>query len=95
MAHLNRVEERREGDLILRALPTGQMDGAEVSGSGWGRYRFRSHDRFELPDQWGNVASARRDCGKRRAADDGLADDLATDPDFPTVARALARKAAS
>ena len=187
MAHLNRVVQRREGDVILRSLPTEQWDCAEISGGYWGRYRFRSYERFDFPDhdictgpftaadgsprhfdmviadqvwehldrpyaatrhvlqmlrpggvfyiavpfyvryhpypvdcsrwtarglrnllveagfdaalitadQWGNVASARRDCGKRWAAHDGLTDDLTNDPDFPTVAWALARKAVS
>lgn len=42
-------------------------------------------------DQWGNLAAARKDCG-RRWAKHAPEDDLRNDPSFPLISWALARK---
>ena len=43
-------------------------------------------------DQWGNLASAQRDCAKKWAKYDPETDDLTNDPEFPIVAWAMARR---
>ena len=43
-------------------------------------------------DQWGNLASAQRDCAKKWAKYDPAIDNLTNDPDFPIVAWAVAQR---
>jgi len=48
---LNRVVQRREGHALIRALPTAQMDCAEISGNFWARnHDWKSATSFDYPE---------------------------------------------